>query len=104
MASDASRRSNLGHYNQIHPTLHKYILLRRSLAGQQDSNTVKEQSSPPEAEVKPVGDATEDSKPSLKSPETDTGEHMYSREGHLSSADTKQPQATRASFYDIWAG
>ncbi|KAF8479005.1 hypothetical protein DFH94DRAFT_682571 [Russula ochroleuca] len=61
-----------GHYNQIHPTLQKYILLRRSLAGQRDPNAVKEQSPPPESEVNPVGDATEDSKPSLRSLETST--------------------------------
>lgn len=81
MVSDALRRSDLGHYNQIHPTLEKYIHLRHSLAELHDPVTVKEQSSPPEAEMKPVDDATEDSKPPLtgKSPETDTGEHKFSR-------------------------
>jgi hypothetical protein len=46
------------------------------LAGQNEPNTVKEQSLPPESEVKPVDDATEDCKPSLESPETHTGEQM----------------------------
>ncbi|KAH9967903.1 hypothetical protein BC827DRAFT_1168995 [Russula dissimulans] len=47
-----------GHYKQIHPTLQKYILLRRSLAGQQDPKTVKTQSPLPESEpdVKPGSD------------------------------------------------
>ncbi|KAH9998985.1 hypothetical protein BJV77DRAFT_978333 [Russula vinacea] len=69
-----------GHYNQIHPTLQKYIILRRSLAGHRDPNAVKEQSPPPEPEDKLVGDATEDSKPSLQSLETSTAAPGNTRE------------------------
>ncbi|KAN0105254.1 hypothetical protein V8E52_011242 [Russula decolorans] len=80
-----------GHYNQIHPTLQKYINLRRSLADQhqQDLNVMKEQD-PPESEVKPTCDITEDSKPPspLKSPETHTGESTRFS-STTSSADTK---------------
>lgn len=64
-----------GHYNQIHPTLQKYISLRRSLADQhqQEPNVIKEQDPLSESEVKPTCDATEDFKPpSLKSPPEET--------------------------------
>ncbi|KAH9977226.1 hypothetical protein BGW80DRAFT_1288047 [Lactifluus volemus] len=47
-----------GHYNEILPSLQRYIRLRRSLAGQQDSGTSKEQSPRPKLEdVNPDGDA-----------------------------------------------
>ena len=96
-----SRRSDLGHYNQIHPTLQKYIDLRRSLADQhrQDPNDVmKEQDPMPESEVKPPCDAAEDSKPpsplKSQSPETHTRESVRFS-SITSSADTKAiPQGT----------
>ncbi|KAI9508473.1 hypothetical protein F5148DRAFT_1195928 [Russula earlei] len=59
-----------GHYNQIQPTLRKYIDLRRSLASQQGPNTVKEQSPAAESEVKPADDTAEESKPPPEPPGT----------------------------------
>ena len=93
-----SLRSNLGHYNQIHPTLQKYIILRRSLAGHRDPNAVKEQSPPPEPEDKLVGDATEDSKPSLQSLETSTGELVSSREELLVPTQQSSPRQHARAF------
>jgi hypothetical protein len=71
----------LGNYNRIHPTLQKYILLRRSLAPhQQDPNAnpnpdvvVKEQSPPPESEVKAASDGAGDSRSSILSSEKQSG-------------------------------
>jgi hypothetical protein len=59
--------------------MQKYILLRRTLAGQspQDPNVdsvVKELSPPPESEVKPATDTAGDTKSSRESPETHSGE------------------------------
>lgn len=91
-------RSTLGHYDQIYPTLQKYILLRRSLVGQQDSNAVIKQSPPLDSEVKPMGDTTGDPKLSLESENTDTGEHVPSLGSHLFSVLTQRnavPGATR---------
>ena len=70
----------LGNYNQIHPTLQQYILLRRSLVGQgqQDPKpngvVVKEQSPAPESEVMPASDTAGDSKPSPEPTEAHSGE------------------------------
>jgi hypothetical protein len=70
----------LGNYDQIHPTLQEYILLRRSLMGQGQPDpkpngvVVKEQSPASESEVKLASDSPGDSKPSPEFTEAQSGE------------------------------
>ena len=110
----------LGNYDQIHPTLQKYILLRRSLMGQgqQDPKpngvVVKEQSPASESEVKLASDSAGDSKPSPEFTEAQSGECApsptafpftitLSRLFSLPTPriQTQQNRAPVASFYDI---
>ena len=77
--SDTSRHVT-GRYNELLPTFQRYIRLRRSLASRQNSVAVKVQSPQPESEeIKPVGDATEDSKEALDTSEPVPGECTLKR-------------------------
>jgi hypothetical protein len=76
-SDDHVAKTFTGHYNEILPSLQRYIRLRRSLAGRQDSGTCKESSPPPKLEdVKPDRDAihAQDSKQTLGTSETVSGE------------------------------
>ncbi len=63
---------------------------------QQDPNVIEEQDPPPESEVKPADDATEDSKsPPLGPPETHIGESMFLEKGHLVPTQRAGPSTSR---------
>ncbi|KAI0303430.1 hypothetical protein B0F90DRAFT_1710946 [Multifurca ochricompacta] len=57
-----------GRYNELLPTLQRYIRLRRIFSGQRDSNNVKESSPQTELGVKQAGDTPQNAKQALETP------------------------------------
>ncbi|KAI9455562.1 hypothetical protein BJY52DRAFT_1279527 [Lactarius psammicola] len=81
----------LGAYNEILPSLQKYIQLRRSLAWKQDVKPLNEQGHPPESEDKQLADTNSDAKETTGEPNGET------TRGHLRHIGWLMEEVVRGS-------